>query len=96
MSSTSSTTLQPCQSKCKRVLNKIAKNFLMMIVVASPLQCSSSHVLMKMEILKAFHLKASYSYIEIRLLIWARRAHNKTVVASQGAPTSSRFMEEKL
>ena len=29
-------------------------------------------------------------------IIWARRAHNKTVVASQGAPTSSRFMEEKL
>ena len=29
-------------------------------------------------------------------LVWARRAHNKTVVASQGASTDSRFMEEKL
>ena len=29
-------------------------------------------------------------------IIWARRAHNKTVVASQGASTDSRFMEEKL
>ena len=28
--------------------------------------------------------------------IWARRAHNKTVVASQGASTDSRFKEEKL
>ena len=30
------------------------------------------------------------------LIIWARRAHNKTVVASQGATTSSRFLGEKL
>ena len=30
------------------------------------------------------------------LLIWARRAHNKTVVASQGASTDSRFLGEKL
>ena len=29
-------------------------------------------------------------------IIWARRAHNKTVVASQGASTDSRFREEKL
>ena len=43
----------------------------MIIVVASPLQCSSSHVSMKMENLKAFHLKASYSYIEIRLSIFS-------------------------
>ena len=28
--------------------------------------------------------------------IWARRAHNKTVVALQGATTSSRFLGEKL
>ena len=29
------------------------------------------------------------------MLIWARRAHNKTVVASQGATTSSRFRNQK-
>ena len=29
-------------------------------------------------------------------VVWARRAHNKTVVASQGASTDSRFKEEKL
>ena len=32
----------------------------------------------------------------IGIIIWARRAHNKTVVASQGAPTSSWFMRRKL
>ena len=29
------------------------------------------------------------------MLIWARRAHNKTVVASQGVTTSSQFMKQK-
>ena len=36
------------------------------------------------------------SSVMISKIIWARRAHNKTVVASQGASTDSRFMEEKL
>ena len=31
-----------------------------------------------------------------KCIVWARRAHNKTVVASQGASTDSRFKEEKL
>ena len=35
-------------------------------------------------------------FIVLTFIVWARRAHNKTDVASQGAPTSSRFMEEKL
>ena len=35
-------------------------------------------------------------YARILSFIWARRAHNKTVVASQGASTDSRFRREKL
>ena len=34
--------------------------------------------------------------VECEAIIWARRAHNKTVVASQGASTDSRFLGEKL
>ena len=42
-----------------------------------------------------FSLLKGGAQLKYDTLIWARRAHNKTVVASQGATTSSRFRKQK-